>query len=825
MYKKILTYPKLLIIFLLFLLSIATYFSKEFKLDASADTLLLENDPDLKYLREINKKYGSEEFFILTYEPKGKINVQSINELEKFVNKINNLQWVSKTISIINAPLLQSSDEPLMDRIKNLKYITNPEIKFDVALNELVKSPVYKNLIISEDAKTLGIVVYLKDNQEYLKQISDKSMMLTVQNERQLNNEEKNKLKKINTEIERLKKKQGDLISTYNQTIKDLIKNQSQFADIRLSGIPMIADDMITFIKNDIVIFGIGVFAFIIFILWIVFKNLKWVSFPLINCFTSILIMVGFLGGLNWKVTVISSNFIALMLILTISMNIHYLVRYIQLQNEFPKLKLLDLVIKTSSNIFYPILYAVLTTICAFMSLVFSDIKPVIDFGWMMTYGLLVSFSLSFLLLPSLILIFNPSTSITFKEKKSKFANLLAKISINFPISIYLSALFLICFSIYGISNLKVENSFINYFSSKTEIHKGMKNIDQKLGGTTPLEIILKFKKPVVATETKEKDSFLGESDKKDDFLGEDNEKKLNDKYKYWFTRDKIDKIIEIHNYLENNPYIGKVLSFSSILNIAESLNKGKALGSLEMGVLYDKLPLDIKKNIIEPYISVKDDEARISMRIKDSNPELRRKDLINTIDNDLQTKFLLGKDEYKITGVLVIFNNLLQSLFDSQIKTLGIVMFAIFVMFLILFKSITYSLIGTIPNFIAAFFVLGFIGFLNIPLDMMTITIAAITIGIAVDNSIHYIYRFREEKEKLQTNEKIIDICHHTVGKAIISTSVTIVFGFSILGFSNFIPTIYFGLFTGMAMITALVLVLTLLPRLLIQFAPKNNG
>jgi len=824
MYKKILTYPKLLIIFLLFLLSIATYFSKEFKLDASADTLLLENDPDLKYLREINKKYGSEEFFILTYEPKGKINVQSINELEKFVNKINNLQWVSKTISIINAPLLQSSDEPLMDRIKNLKYITNPEIKFDVALNELVKSPVYKNLIISEDAKTLGIVVYLKDNQEYLKQISDKSMMLTVQNERQLNNEEKNKLKKINTEIERLKKKQGDLISTYNQTIKDLIKNQSQFADIRLSGIPMIADDMITFIKNDIVIFGIGVFAFIIFILWIVFKNLKWVSFPLINCFASILIMVGFLGGLNWKVTVISSNFIALMLILTISMNIHYLVRYIQLQNEFPKLKLLDLVIKTSSNIFYPILYAVLTTICAFMSLVFSDIKPVIDFGWMMTYGLLVSFSLSFLLLPSLILIFNPSTSITFKEKKSKFADLLAKISINFPISIYLSALFLICFSIYGISNLKVENSFINYFSSKTEIHKGMKNIDQKLGGTTPLEIILKFKKPV-ATETKEEDSFLGASDKKDDFLGEDNEKKLNDKYKYWFTRDKIDKIIEIHNYLENNPYIGKVLSFSSILNIAESLNKGKPLGSLEMGVLYDKLPLDIKKNIIEPYISVKDDEARISMRIKDSNPELRRKDLINTIDNDLQTKFLLSKDEYKITGVLVIFNNLLQSLFDSQIKTLGIVMFAIFVMFLILFKSITYSLIGTIPNFIAAFFVLGFIGFLNIPLDMMTITIAAITIGIAVDNSIHYIYRFREEKEKLQTNEKIIDICHHTVGKAIISTSVTIVFGFSILGFSNFIPTIYFGLFTGMAMITALVLVLTLLPRLLIQFAPKNNG
>jgi predicted RND superfamily exporter protein len=472
MYKKILTYPKLLIIFLLLILSLATYFSKEFKLDASADTLLLENDPDLKYLREINKKYGSEDFFILTYEPKSKIDLNSVVELEKFVNKINNLQWVSKTISIINAPLLQSSDEPLMDRIKNLKYITSPEIQFNTALTELVKSPVYKNLIISEDAKTLGIVVYLKDNQEYLKQISNKSILLTIQNERKLNKEEEIKLEKINIEIEKLKKKQGDLISEYNQTIKNLIKNQSQYAEIRLSGIPMIADDMITFIKNDIVIFGIGVFAFIIFILWLVFRNLKWVSFPLINCFSSILIMVGFLGALNWKVTVISSNFIALMLILTISMNIHYLVRYIQLQNQFPKMKLLDLVIKTSSNIFYPILYAVLTTVCAFMSLIFSDIKPVIDFGWMMTYGLLVSFFLSFLLLPALILIFNPSISTIFKEQKSKFAELLVTISIKFPMSIYISTFVIICFSIYGISKLKVENSFINYFSSKTEIHR-----------------------------------------------------------------------------------------------------------------------------------------------------------------------------------------------------------------------------------------------------------------------------------------------------------------------------------------------------------------
>jgi uncharacterized protein len=822
MYKKLLSFPKLIIILISTIVLFSLYFSKDFKLDASADTLLLENDPDLKYLREVNKRYGSEDFFILTYEPKTAIDSKSILELETFVKKINQLEWVSKTISIINAPLLQSSDEPLMDRIKNLKYITNPDIKFEVALNELTHSPVYKDLIISADSKTFGIVVYLKDNQEYLKKIQEKSELLTAQQVRRLTDSEVKKLDQTNLALDQLKKKQGELISKYNQTIKDLTKDQSQFAEIRLSGIPMIADDMISFIKKDIVIFGFGVFAFIIFILWTVFRDFKWVAFPLINCFVSIVIMVGFLGALDWKVTVISSNFIALMLILTISMNIHYLVRYVQNKNEHPEDSLVELVLKTSSNIFYPIFYAVLTTICAFMSLIFSDIKPVIDFGWMMTYGLLVSFALSFMLLPSLILIFKPQVSPVIKESKSKFAEVLAYISTKFSTSIYVFSTILIIFSIYGISKLKVENSFINYFSSKTEIYKGMKNIDEKLGGTTPLEIILKFKNTSV---TKNDDDFLGSGSKKDDYLGEAKQKLYDDKYKYWFTRDKIEKIISVHKYLERNPDIGKVLSFSSILDIAESLNKDKPLGSLEMGVLYSKLPEDIKKNIINPYISIDNDEARITMRIIDSKPDLRRKELIEKINYDLQNKFSFKKDEYKITGVLVIFNNLLQSLFDSQIKTLGIVMLGIFLMFLILFKSLVYSLVGTIPNFIAAFFVLGFIGALNIPLDMMTITIAAITIGIAVDNSIHYIYRFREEMKNNKTKDEIIYICHHSVGKAIISTSITIVFGFSILGFSNFIPTIYFGLFTGLAMITALILVLTLLPRLLIQFAPENNG
>ena len=809
-YNKVLNYPYLLVILFLTLLSYSVYQSKNFELDASADTLLIENDPDLIFLRELNKKYKSEEFFIITYSPINLSVKDGIKELNKLVIDINNLKWVSKTISIINAPLLQSTNEPLADRIKNLKFITNEEVDLDTAINELTNSPVYKNLIISEDSKTFGIVVYLKDNNAYLEAIQKKTEILSAKNIDQI------ELGILNIELKKLQKKQSKNISLYNNSIKELIEKYKSNAEIRLSGIPMIADDMITFIKNDIFVFGLGVFLFIILTLWFVFKNLSWVIFPLINCAVSIFIMIGFLSTLEWKVTVISSNFIALMLILTMSMNIHYLVRYMQIEDKDEIINTNFRIKQTSETIFYPILYAVLTTICAFLSLVFSEIKPVKDFGWMMSIGLIISFVTTFLLLPALIKIFNPPLSNNMNLSESKIANFFFVTSKKSFI-IYFFTILLIILSTIGILNLKVENSFVNYFSKKTEIYKGMKHIDEKLGGTTPLEIIIKFKNNV---ETKKDDGdFLGASDKKDNFLGEDiiND---NENSKYWFTRDKIDKIVNIHNYLEDQPEIGKVLSFSSILNIAESLNNNKKLGSLEMGILYDKLPDNIKDQIIKPYISIKDNEARISMRILDSKPDLRRKELIERIQKDLEEKFNLKNDEFKLAGVLIIYNNLLQSLFDSQIKTLGIVMLGIFLMFIVLFKSIKISLIGIIPNVIAASFVLGFIGLLNIPLDMMTITIAAITIGIAVDNSIHYIYRYKFEKDKTSENGLIlINNCHQSVGKAIISTSFTIIFGFSILVLSNFMPTIYFGLFTGLAMLTALFLVLTLLPNLLLKF------
>ena len=781
--KNIIEKPKaVLIILLLFLIGFG-FFAKDFRLDASSDTLLLENDPDLQYLREINERYGSKEFLILTYTPDElMISEKSLNNLLSLKYKIQSLNWVHSVITLLDIPLLHSSNAPLAERIQNLKTLKDEGVDKEKGFQEILNSPVFKNFVISEDGNTTGLIVYIKQDKNF-------------KNIDQSNSKELDEYKDL-----RKKQNHSNILE-----IREVIKSYKNIGKIFLGGIPMIADDMMTFIKNDIVVFGIGVLLFIIATLWFVFKKVIWIVVPLSSCFFSVIIMTGLLGLLGWQVTVVSSNFIALMLILTMAMNIHLSTRFLQLKKNYPNKKNSEIILLTTRKMFWPILYTVLTTIFAFLSLVVSEIKPIIDFGWMMTLGLLTSFIISFTLLPSLLNIFFNDKANIKEQNKSKITEILGNFSLNSKSIILITTFFVILLSVIGVTRLEVENSFINYFNKKTEIYKGMKLIDDKLGGTTPLDVIIKFP---IKEKIKSDDEFDDWGDEEDDD-------------KYWFTKDKINKIIKVHNYLDSLPFVGKVLSFSSILDVATQLNNNKALETLEIGVLYSKIPDSIKKEIIDPYISIENNEARISLRIKDSEKDLRRNDLINKINFDLKNQIGLKQDEYRLGGVLILFNNLLQSLFKSQILTLGFVMVGIFLMFLVLFRNLKLSLIGVIPNFIAAFFILGIIGLLGIPLDMMTITIAAITIGIAVDNSIHYIYRFKEEYAQNNNYEKTVKLCHSTVGVAILNTSITIVFGFSILVLSNFIPTIYFGIFTGLAMLLAMTSVLTLLPSLILILKP----
>ena len=810
-YKKIvIDFSKITIFLLGILLFFSFYQSKNFNLDASSDALLLEGDKDLKYLRQINDRYGAKDFLFLTYTPVSSfVEKETILNIQLLKSKIEKLTWVDSVITIIDVPLLKSTDENLMDRLKNYKNLAHPEIDRKRGFEEILNSPIYKNYVISEDGKTSGIIVYLKKDERLAEYVKIKDKYYNQAKDIGLTKEEKEKYKKFLKEYEQYKNLYNIRNSQNIAEIRDVISKYGESAKIHLGGIPMIADDMMSFIKSDIVVFGIGVFIFIIFTLWFIFKNVKWVIMPLAGCATSVIVMIGLLGLFGWKVTVISSNFIALMLILNMAMNIHLTVRFLQIKKEFPEFSKQDAVLEASKKMMLPILYTVLTTICAFLSLIFSGIKPIIDFGWMMTIGLIVSLLITFLLLPSLLNIFSSENETSIKDtEKSFITSIFASIAKGNTVLIFLFTALIIISSVIGVFKLKVENSFINYFNKETEIYKGMKKIDDDLGGTTPLNVILKFPQK----KLQEKDDEFSEWD-------DDNDENAH-KAKYWFTRDKMDKILNVHDYLESLPEIGKVLSFGSILRVAEDLN-GKELQSLEIAVLYSKIPDEIKREIISPYISVDKDEARLNLRVKDSLKDLKRDELIKKIKEELNTKLGLDKEEYRLSGVLILFNNLLQSLFKSQILTLGIVMLGIFGMFFILFRNIILSLIGVVPNFLAAFFILGIIGLMDIPLDMMTITIAAITIGIAVDNSIHYIYRFKEEFKKIKNYNETVDRCHSTVGIAILNTSITIVFGFSILVLSNFIPTIYFGIFTGIAMLLAMISVLTLLPKLLLIYKP----
>ena len=425
-YKKIvLDFSKFTLLLLIGLGVLSLYHAKNFNLDASSDALLLEGDKDLKYLREINERYGAKDFLVLTYTP-----IDSFEEKETILNlqllksKIEKLTWVDSVITVIDVPLLKSTDESLMDRLKNYKTLAYPEIDRKRGFEEILNSPIYKNYVISNDGKTSGIVVYLKKDERLAEYIKIKDKYFNLQKEVGLSNKEKKNYKKFLDEYEEYKNLYNKRNNQNISEIRDVISKYGNNSKIHLGGIPMIANDMMSFIKKDIIVFGIGVFVFIILTLWFIFRNIKLVIMPLLGCATSVIFMVGLLGFIGWKVTVISSNFIALMLILNMAMNIHVTVRFLQLKKEFPNQSKRETILISTKKMMLPIVYTVLTTICAFLSLIFSGIKPIIDFGWMMTLGLVVSFFVTFTLLPSLLNNISIDNEINVKDTEKSIINI-----------------------------------------------------------------------------------------------------------------------------------------------------------------------------------------------------------------------------------------------------------------------------------------------------------------------------------------------------------------------------------------------------------------
>jgi len=817
--KLVLRNPIHVLCILFLILIFFGFYSKDFKLDASADSLLLEDDPDLEIFRKIHDRYPNNDLLLVTFSPKEDLfSDQSLKHLRHLREEIKGVPSVDSVFTILDAPLFKNIDKPLDELINDLPSLEKPFVDRVKAKDELLNSPIYRELLISSEGDTTALLLSLVENSEYQKLRKVRDNLRLEKRTRPLTIEENKALqlvnKKYNQAHEALnKQRHHDII-----VLRNIIERFRVYGELYLGGLPMITDDMVTFVLNDLVFFGGGVLIFLILVLAVIFKESRWVFLPLLSCFYAGLIMIGVLGFSSWKVTVISSNFLALMLIITMSMNIHLIVRYRQLSQDNPDESQEAIVFLTVQRMLKPCLYTALTTILGFGSLVVSEIKPVIDFGWMMSAGLAVTFLTSFILFPTLLIVIGRKNSLVdSKNEGFIFPMYLARLTERHGNTVLGVSVILTILSIIGISQLRVENSFINYFSNDTEIYKGLKVIDNKLGGTTPLEIVFKF------------DDESADLLKAEDLEGlTEDEIAMEKEYahelatspEYWFTQTKVNRIKEVHDYLDGLPEIGKVLSLASPVRVAENYAE-EELDGMQLALLYTKLPAKVRQSLIEPYVSIVNNEARILARVLDSKPELRRKELLEKVNKDLITKLNFKPQEVTVSGLLVLYNNMLQSLFKSQIKTIGVVMLGVAIMFLVLFRSMKLAVIGILPNLLGAGSVLGVMGWLQIPLDMMTITIAAITIGIAVDNGIHYIYRFREEYSLNQSYSESLYICHSSIGKAVFYTTMTIIFGFSILIFSNFIPTIYFGVLTAAAMLIALLAALTLLPKLILIWKP----
>ena len=762
----------------------------------------------------MSERYGSNDFLILTYTPELPLfDPQSLSNLTQLRNQIRALDNVASVVSVMDVPLLSNPPVPIAQLVNNIKTLEDPDTDLELAKDELANSPLYVNMLLNLEANTTALQINFPVDEQKNQLLKTRQTYLDLQKQKPDSYHES--LDLINKDIQAHNAERSQEVHLLIKQIRAIMQPYQQQAELHLGGVPMVVDDIISYVRSDLVTFGVGVLIFLIATLWIIFRQIRWVVIPLISCAAVVYSMIGLLGLMQWQVTVISSNFVSLLLILTLSMSIHLIVRYRELYFK-ESLSHAERVLKTIRQVFEPCLYMCLTTGVAFLSLLVSGIRPVINFGWMMALGIVAAFVLTFIIFPTVMMIIGARPEGHKKQETNKVTKVLARISLRYGRIVVLVSMLMAAFTVIGVSKLIVENSFIDYFGEKTEIHQGMTVIDQRLGGTTPLEVIINFpniEEPTVnAPEELENDfvddEFLDEDFLDDEFVGgfADDFVTEEDPEKYWFTAERVTTIKKVHNYLEQINTTGKVVSLATMIEIAEEFNDGESFSSLQLALLYSVIPDEFRNIVIKPYVSVLDNQARVNVRIIDSAENLNRAELLATIEKDLNRLLNDNEASIELSGMMVLYNNMLQSLYESQILTLGAVFVGIMLMFLLLFRNIKVALIAIIPNLLAAGFVLGMMGWLKIPLDIMTITIASITIGIAVDNTIHYVVRFKREIELDGHYQKATIRAHASIGRAIFYTSITIIAGFSILVLSNFKPTIYFGLLTALAMLIALV-------------------
>ena len=812
-----------------------------FKLDASADSLTLEHDDDLNFFRGVVKRYGSDNFLIVTFSPKegDLFDQKNLDTLAALRQDLTTISGVEGVLSMLDVPLLYSPKIAVADLKGELNGLLSEGVDRQLAKQEFLNSPIYKDVILSADGQTTGMLATLALDETYLALITKRDDLRLIKYNQGLTTEQEEQLAKASLEFLNYRTDKAAKDHLRVAEVRALITGYRDRATIFLGGPDMITADMVDFIKSDLIIFGGGILLFIIATLALIFRRIRWVILPLATCALCLIIILGFLSWIDWRLTVISSNFVSLLLIITLALTIHLIVRYRELQAEKPESTQHQLVSETVKSMSRPCLYTVLTTIVAFMSLVVSNIRPVIDFGWMMTMGISLALVVAFVVIPAGMMLFGKGKADTANDNSAAITSMFARFTERHGGFVLFMASAMTVLSIYGISRLEVENRFIDYFRSDTEIYQGMEIIDTALGGTTPMDIILQaptYAALEVSSSATPEEGY-GEDEYGEDEYGEDEyaedeygEASLTDEPPesaltdtYWFSSAGLEDLSKLHTFLEAQPEVGKVSSLVQIYDVASDLS-GHKLNDFEIAFMRQSLSPDIYKQMVAPFLIEERDEARIQLRAMET-AGLRRADLLAKINAYAVNDVGIAQEDIRFTGLLVLYNNMLQSLYRSQVLTLGAVFVGIMAMFLILFRSLKIAMIAIVPNFLAAGIVMGGMGIFGIPLDMMTITIAAITVGIGVDHAIHYITRFTTEFKVDADYIASMHRAHASIGQALFFTAMTIIIGFSILALSNFIPSIYFGLLTGLAMTAALLGSMTLLPKLILMTKPFGPG
>ena len=881
----VLRFPRAVLLMVLVLAAVMAAGLQYFKIDASADSLTLEHDGDLDYFREVTQRYGSNNLLVVTYTPRDMalFSDESLATLQAISKDLAEVDGIVNVQSMVNVPLLFSPRIEIADLDKEPRTLMTPGVDKDAAREEFRTSPIYKDLILGPDGQTTGIVATVASDPTYLKMVRERDALRKKRDEQGLTEAEAARLETVSREFREYRTESEAESYQRVQEVRSLLDKYRDKAQLFLGGPDMITADMVDYVAN-------GVVLFIVLALAIIFRQLRWVVLPMASCTLAVVLMLGWLGWVDWRLTVISSNFVAVLLIIAMAVTIHLVVRYRELHWRHPDLDNRELVRQTVGFMFKPCLYTVLTTMVAFVSLVVSDIGPVIDFGWMMTIGLLVAFVLVFIIIPAGILAWGKRPVRHRVSEDSPHTLYFSRFTENHgTLVLVLSAVVAVASAI-GISRLEVDNKFIDYFRKDTEIHKGLSVIDKNLGGTTPFDIIIHksaadagfagtggeptagagggnsagtatgtgyavgedpfgFEEagddPFAATggggsentdadpfampaDGAEEDPFAFDGDPfaQDPFSGENASGSSGSgasepvTQNYWFTRAGLEQLDKLHSYLEEMPEIGKVNSPVTAYRVANQLT-GQRMNDFELLFMRRSLSPEINDILIAPYLDDEREEARFSMRTVETASDLKRAELLQQVRDFIENEMGLSPEDYRFSGLLVLYNNMLQSLYTSQILTLGAVFVGIMLMFLVLFRSLSVAVIAITPNILAAAAIVGGMGLFGVPLDMMTITIAAITVGIGVDDTIHYVHRFKREFQEDRNYLATMHRAHGSIGKAMYYTSVIIIAGFSILTLSNFVPSILFGLLTGVAMLVALLGALALLPKLIMVFKP----